>query len=364
MIRINVGYRMEKMTGLMRVSIVLLAWLVVSSWSTGTLVASEARANNPGRFLGAKSTVYPDWFKQSFLEFADDIRTAADNDKRVMVLFHQDACPYCNALVERNLSQKRIEEKVRKHFDVIAINMWGDRDVLTVNGTSYTEKSFARALRVQFTPTLIFFNEQGKVVLRLNGYLPPDQFETALDYVSLKKEKQFDYRDFVKIHLPPPMQGELIAEDFFLPATHDLFTNSQSKKPAAVFFEQKHCPDCEVMHATAMKDPKTRELLKQFNCIQLDMWSDTSFIAPEGVKTTARQWAKELGVHYAPSIIFFESSGREIIRVEASFKTFHIQSIFDYVLSDAYKSEPDFQRYISARAKRIRENGKDVDIWK
>jgi hypothetical protein len=34
------------------------------------------------------------------------------------------------------------------------------------------------------------------------------------------------------------------------------------------------------------------------------------------------------------------------------------------VLSRAYRTEPSFQRYISARAEALRERGIDVDIWR
>ena len=117
---------------------------------------SSAGETNLGTFSGAKPTEYPAWFKESFLEFADDIAEAAEQGKRVMLLFHQDGCPYCNLLVERNLSQKNIVDFMQTNFSVIALNMWGDRQVVTVGGEAYTEKELASALKVQFTPTLIF----------------------------------------------------------------------------------------------------------------------------------------------------------------------------------------------------------------
>ena len=51
------------------------------------------------------------------------------------------------------------------------------------------------------------------------------------------------------------------------------------------------------------------------------------------------------------------------MRIDAQMRTFHVQSVFDYVLSGSYKTELNFQRYISARADKIREKGIDVDIW-
>jgi len=39
-----------------------------------------------GKFFGAKETAHPAWFKQSFLDFSDDIKEATAHGKRVMVL--------------------------------------------------------------------------------------------------------------------------------------------------------------------------------------------------------------------------------------------------------------------------------------
>ena len=83
-----------------------------------------------------------------------------------------------------------------------------------------------------------------------------------------------------------------------------------------------------------------------------------------GETLTAREWARRLEVKYAPTIVLFDQEGREVIRSEAYFKAFHTQSILDYVGSGAYRTEPEFQRYLSDRADRIRSQGKDVDIWK
>ena len=88
---------------------------------------SSASETSLGTFSGAKPTEYPPWFKESFLEFADDIDEVAEQGKRVLLLFHQDGCPYCNLLVERNLSQKDIVDFMQTNFSVIALNMWGDR---------------------------------------------------------------------------------------------------------------------------------------------------------------------------------------------------------------------------------------------
>jgi thioredoxin-related protein len=45
--------------------------------------------------------------------------------------------------------------------------------------------------------------------------------------------------------------------------------------------------------------------------------------------------------------LFFDKTGNEIIRKDAYFKQYHLHSIMDYVLTGAYKTQPNFQRYIA-----------------
>ena len=317
-----------------------------------------------GAYYGGKATEYPSWFKESFLDLREDIREAEKTGKRVMLMFTQDNCPYCNLLVERNLAQRGIEETLKTKFDVIAINMWGDREVTGLDGKSYAEKAYAAALKVQFTPTLMFFDEAGNMILRLNGYVPPARMQAALDWVSGRHEKKQAFRDFVAAHEAPARgTGALIGEPFFR-KTADLRRQGKNAKPLAVFFEQKDCPDCEVLHRRVLADPELRAELAKFDNVQLDMWSRETVTTPSGRRLPVREWARQLGVNYAPGIVLFDTNGKETIRWESSFRVFHTLGMFTYTSTGEYRKEPSFQRYLSARAEHIRESGKDVNIWR
>ncbi|MCP5418778.1 MAG: thioredoxin fold domain-containing protein [Chromatiaceae bacterium] len=330
----------------------LLLWLL---WLPISAIQAE------GRYFGAVETVYPSWFKQSFLDLGEEVNDAAAEHRRLLILFYQDGCPYCNLLVERNLSQREIAERLRSSMNVVAINMFGDREVTGPDGNVSTEKEFAVQMRVQFTPTLLFFDEQGVVVLRLNGYLPPEQFKLALDYVAGHREQGLSYAEYLAANQPAASPGSLISEDFHQDPPYLL--HLRSAKPLAIFFEQKQCPDCERLHREVLQDDEIRLLLAGYDVVQLDMWSQTPLISPSGERTDARSWARHLKINYAPSFILFDTDGKEVIRSEAMFKRFHTASMLDYCASGAYRSEPSFQRYLSARAEHIREQGRDVDIW-
>jgi thioredoxin-related protein len=126
----------------------------------------------------------PPWFRETFLDFREDVREAAKEKKRLLVYFGQDGCPYCRELMRVNFADKALADRMRRHFYAIAINIRGDREVVWSDGRVLTEKMLAAFLKVQFTPTLLFFDEKGAIALRINGYYPPHRFDAALDYVA------------------------------------------------------------------------------------------------------------------------------------------------------------------------------------
>jgi thioredoxin-related protein len=316
-----------------------------------------AGMTNPG------ATEYPDWFKNSFLDFRSDIKEAAQHNKRVIIFFYQDGCPYCKKTVEVNLAQKKISDYMREKFDVINVNMWGDREVTDFDGEQLIEKDFAGKHKVMYTPTILFFNEQGKVVLRVNGYYEPHKFLTALTYSAGKHESEGSFRDYFTKVNPPPPAGVLHSQPFIRKEPHELTrVKAKGSKPLMVLFEQQQCPACDELHGDVLKRKESVEQANRFDVVQLDMWSKTPVTTPDGAAMTAVEWAKKLDVKYAPSFIFFDSTGKEVIRMEAYLKSFHVQSVMDYVASGAYKEEPSFQRFIEARAEHLREQGMTINI--
>lgn len=309
----------------------------------------------------------PAWFKESFLDFREDVREAAAAKKRIMIYFGQDGCPYCKQLLETNFTQKDIVAKMKKNFEAIAINMWGDRETVWVDGKSRSEKEFAKALKVNFTPTLLFLDESGKVILRLNGYYPPARFNTALDYVAQRKEKTVAFSEYMRSvgAGPTPTTGILHDEPFFMKPPLILQRNKiPSNKPLLVFFEQAQCSGCDEMHSDGLKRPEIRALMDKFDVARIDIRSNAPVLTPDGKKLTASTWANALNIGYTPSLVFFDQRGKEVFRTEAYLKSFHLQSALEYVASGAYVKQPEFQRYIESRAAGIRERGGKVELWK
>jgi len=164
--------------------LMLCAWLALPAW-----------ALNEGHGVEG-----PGWFKQSFLDIRDDVAEATRAHRKLMLYFYQEGCPYCARFMRETLGVKAIEDKAFKHFDVVAIDLRGAREVTDLSGTVRPENQFAESIGVKYTPTFLVFDETGKVVLRLTGFQDARKFDTAMDYVITGAWRQYpDYDIYLKV---------------------------------------------------------------------------------------------------------------------------------------------------------------------
>jgi len=63
-------------------------------------------------------------------------------------------------------------------------------------------------------------------------------------------------------------------------------------------------------------------------------------------------------------VVFFDDGNREVFRFEGYVRPFHLTGAFDYVAQGAYRTQPEFQRFLQNKADRLREQGRPVDLWR
>lgn len=334
----------------------LLLGMAGTPWAAGPGDLSEGMVN-PGY------EDKPAWFKSSFLDLRDDVAEATAAGHRVLLFFYQDGCPYCARLLRENFSDKALADYTRQHFDVVAINMWGDREVTDLNGQTQSEKDFAALIKVQYTPTLIFLTEQGKVALRINGYFPPHKFKTALEYVAGKHETEQNFASYLAAVAPAPAKGSITPIPDALPHPLRLSDiHKTSYRRLLVLFEQPNCSACDELHREVLQHRELATSLTNLDIAQVDVSSSEPLQTPDGQTMTASAWAKQLDVQFTPSMVFFDTSGREVFRTEAWLKTFHVHGAVDYVVSGAYRYQPNFQRFLQRRNEELTARGFKVDL--
>ncbi|WP_293648202.1 thioredoxin family protein [Thiolapillus sp.] len=165
---------------------ILIHMLLLLAWTGGMAMASDGEDPLVFDDVPLKEMVqHPDWFKDSFLDLKDDLKEAVDNGKRgIIVYFGQKRCPYCRQLMEINFKMPDIVKYTRDNFDVIGIDIWSPEEVTDPAGNTMSQRDYALKMGTNFTPSLVFYDKDGNIALRLRGYYPPYQFRAALEYVA------------------------------------------------------------------------------------------------------------------------------------------------------------------------------------
>jgi thioredoxin-related protein len=295
-----------------------------------------------------ETLAYPDWFKLSLGDLNDDLAEAKKAGKKgIITYFGQKRCAYCEQFFKTSLSDLDIKNYLQKHFDLIAFDIWGIDDITDTDGTTYTERDLSIHYKTNFTPSLVFYNAEGTPVFRLRGFYPPYKFRAALQYVTEEFYKEETFSDYFARANPGEyfLLGGLTERDFFLEPPYDLVALRKNNKPTAVFFEQGNCHACDLLHSGPLSKELSIHEIEQMNVIQLNMWADTAVITPQGKKTTAKEWAKSLDLFYTPSIVFFDTNGKEIIRVDSVTYFYRLWGVLDYVNQQGYKTSKDYQEW-------------------
>ncbi|MCG6898152.1 MAG: thioredoxin fold domain-containing protein [Thiocapsa sp.] len=339
------------------------AWFVIllsgfAAAATDAPAELSAGLQNPGYHE------QPRWFKHSFLDIREDVAEATAEDKRLVLYFYQDGCPYCAKLLQENLADKAIVDLMQQRFEVVAINLWGDREVTGLTGEPTTEKQLGADLKVQFTPTMLLLDEGGQAVLRINGYFPPHRFKAALTYVAERREQVGEsFMDYVARVSPVEAKGRIHQEGGFMSSPFRLGDNRDvSMRPLVVMFEQPVCRDCDELHEDILRREPVTYSLSAFDGAILDAFSSDMLQTPGGREMPIREWAAELAIKYTPSLVFFDATGREIFRTEGFLKAFHIHGALDYVATGAHLRQPNFQRYLAERRESLSALGVEVDL--
>ncbi len=313
-----------------------------------------------GKVSGGVMSQHPEWFKESFLDIGEDVSEAAEEGRHVILFMHLNGCPYCNKMTEENFKHSPDTPFIQQHFDVIALNIRGDREIAFNEEITVTEKELADLVKVEYTPTTVFLNQNNQVVLKLNGYRSVETFGHALRFVQQKKYLQMKLADYID-RQKGPVRYQLRDHPLFADIT-DL--RSAARQPLAVLFEDSRCDACDALHDGHLKNPEVLEAMKGLKVVRLDAASNDPIVDVEGNPTTPKAYAKRLGLTYRPGIVLFDK-GREIRRIDGLLYTYHFQEVMRYVGERHYERFPtDFYEYLGERTEQILKSGRNIDLSK
>ena len=310
-----------------------------------------------GKVSGGSPHEMPEWFKASFLDMNEDVEEAKEEGKHVILFASLKFCPYCTKMLNENFIEgAKNQAYIQKNFDVIAIDIKGSKEIAINEDLTMTEKEYAAYLKVQYTPTILFLNQENKVVVRVNGYRSSKNFKYILDYVKDKKYNEMsltEYIDKVKNKTYYTLKDNKIFKDI-----KDL---SKIDGPLAVIFEDGSCTQCDYLHNKTLKNKEVIKELSKVTVVRFDAMSKQKIITPDGKTTTPYAWAKDMVLDYRPGIVMFDKK-KEIVRIDALLYSFHFKELVRYVSGGYYNKFNTYLDYLRPRQDELLKQGVNIDI--
>ncbi|SHK22256.1 thioredoxin family protein [Thermocrinis minervae] len=116
------------------------------------------------------------FLKPSFLNLKEDLEDARKEGKYLFIMFHQEGCPFCDRMRRVTFQDKAVGDYFTKHFYMVEVDIRGSNELVDVDGKKMTEKEFARKHDVRLTPVFMFYDQEGKVIAKIPGYIEPRDF--------------------------------------------------------------------------------------------------------------------------------------------------------------------------------------------
>lgn len=131
----------------------MLKWIAATMISLAQIAAHAAE-------LGEDGLHKQPWMQTTFKDMAEDLDSAAGEGKRLMIIFEQRGCIYCEKMHQEVFSDPEVAEYISENFYVVQMNLFGDEEVTDFDGEALPEKEMAVRWGVVFTPTILFIPDE------------------------------------------------------------------------------------------------------------------------------------------------------------------------------------------------------------
>ncbi len=113
--------------------------------------------------------------------------------KPLAVLFETRHCAPCDELHREGFKRDQTRAAISR-LDVARLSLSGRDAITTPDGRTTTAEAWGRELGIGYTPSVVFFDDKGKEVFRVEAYVRPFHFTSSFEYVAsgaYLKESEF-----------------------------------------------------------------------------------------------------------------------------------------------------------------------------
>ncbi len=133
-------------------------------------------------------------------ENSPEIKDLIPKSQYAMLIVESESCIYCKQLDKDLKNDPRLKSAL-EGIDVLRLLAESNARVkyrLEGKEGETTEEELAKVLNVRAYPHIIFYNSEGKIVLRIPGYAPPKTLACAIEYVKNELYNKEEINQYLK----------------------------------------------------------------------------------------------------------------------------------------------------------------------
>lgn len=152
------------------------------------------------------------FFIQTFGDLPEEMELAREQGKLGMLLFFEsENCSYCRSMLDKVLSDRRVQDWYRERFVNIAVDIHGDVELRDFDGIMLPSKVFADHRRIYLTPVVSFLDLDGREIYRHLGMVKtPEAFMILGEYIEGEHYFDTEYEVFAEQHGQAKRDGILV----------------------------------------------------------------------------------------------------------------------------------------------------------
>lgn len=145
--------------------------------------------------------------KINWMSMNEALAAQEKEPKKIFMDAYTNWCGPCKILDKKTLNHPKVAAYLNKHFYPVKFNAEGNEKI-DYRDYEYTNPNYdpnrkgrnsqhflAKALKISAYPTLVFFDEEGKVIAPVVGYKTPQQLELYLKMIANNDYKELTSAD-------------------------------------------------------------------------------------------------------------------------------------------------------------------------